>query len=164
VACIQGKTKIEGITERVSGMKKENEQIDLLLSQNESEQLAGFNWNRLQTSISKSLNHTSRNKTSMISYRRVFKMAVGVPAAAAVVFIAVMIKTNIPTEEQFENGGKGIVAFIEHKGSANVKILDSNEQDNKGKNRSSWIIIRSSEPKVADNGLNRDEDDFACLM
>jgi len=145
-------------------MKKEKEQIDLLLRQNESEQLAGLNWNRLQISISKRLNQADRNKISMMSYRGVFKMTAGIVAAAAVVFIAVMIKTYMPTTVRFENGPKEIGTFVVSKDSAKVKILDSNQQGNQGKGRPSWIIIRTSEPKVADNGKNRDEDDFACLM
>jgi hypothetical protein len=92
------------------------------------------------------------------------KIVTGTVATAAVIFIAVMIKTNVLTEVQFDNGRKGIVAFVEDKGSTNVKILDSNRQDNKEKNRSSWIIIRTSEQKVVDNGQSRDEADFACLM
>jgi hypothetical protein len=146
-------------------MKKEEEQqIDQLLRQNESEQLAGVNWVRLQTSISKRLNHADHSKTSTIKYRRVFKMAAGIAAAAAVVFIAVKIKIDTPTTKRFENGQKAIITFVESKGSAKVEILGSNRQDNQEKDRSSWIIIRSSEPKVADNGQNRDENDFACLM
>ncbi len=145
-------------------MKKEKDQIDLLLRQNESEQLAGVSWDRLQTSISKRLNQANRNKTSIISYRRVFKIAAGVAAVAAVVFIAVIVKTDTPTTVRFENGPKAIGIFVESKGSAKVKILDSNEQTNQGKDRSTWIIIRTSEPTVADNGQSRDEDDFACLM
>jgi len=145
-------------------MIDETEQIDQLLRQNENEQLAGVNWNRLQTSISKRLSQAERDKTSIISYRGVFKIAAGVVAAAAVVFVAVMIKNNIPTEEQFENGPKAIVTFVESQGSAKVEILDSNEQGNQGKGRSAWIIIRTSEPTVADNVQNRDEADFACLM
>ena len=145
-------------------MKDKKEQIDLLLKQNESEQLAGINWDRLQTSISKRLNHADHSKTSTIKYRRVFKIAAGIAAAAAVVFIAVIIKIETPPTVRFENSPQAIVTFVESKGSAKVKILDSNEQDNQGKDRSSWIIIRSSEPKVADNGQSRDEADFACLM
>ena len=145
-------------------MKKEKEQIDLLLRQNESEQLAGINWDRLQTSISKRLNHADHSKTSTIKYRRVFKIAAGIAAAAAVVFIAVIIKIETPPTVRFENSPQAIVTFVESKGSAKVKILDSNEQDNQGKDRSTWIIIRTSEPKVADNGQSRDEADFACLM
>ena len=144
-------------------MKKEKEQIDLLLRQNESEQLAGFNWNQLHLSISKALDQVD-NKTSMISYRRVFKMAAGFAAAAAVVFIAITIKTDTPSEVKFEYGGKATVIFVESKGSAKVEILDSNRQGNQVKGQSSWIIIRTSEPKVADNGNSRDENDFACLM
>ena len=145
-------------------MKDKKEQIDLLLKQNESEQLAGINWDRLQTSISKRLNHADHSKTSTIKYRRVFKIAAGIAAAAAVVFIAVIIKIETPPTVRFENSPQAIVTFVESKGSAKVKILDSNEQDNQGKDRSTWIIIRTSEPKVADNGQSRDEADFACLM
>jgi hypothetical protein len=145
-------------------MKKEKEQIDLLLKQNESEQLAGVNWDRLQISISKRLSQADCDKTSMMSYRRVFKIAAGITAAAAVVFIAVMINTDTPATVRFENGPKAVVTFVESKGSAKVKILDSSEQNNQEKDRPSWIIIRTSEPKVADNGQNRDEADFACLM
>jgi len=145
-------------------MKQEKEKIDLLLDRNASEQLAGINWDGLNAEISERLNQVDRNKIPTKKYRRVFKIAAGVTAAAAVVFIAVMIKTYTPTTVRFENGGKAIGTFVESKGSAKVKILDSNGQDNQGKDRSAWIIIRSSEPKVADNGHSRDENDFACLM
>ncbi|MHC4533317.1 MAG: hypothetical protein ACYS6K_05130 [Planctomycetota bacterium] len=145
-------------------MKKEKEQIDQLLRQNENEQLAGVDWDRLQRSISKRLDQADHNKTPTMSYRRVFKIAAGIGAAAAVVFIAVIIKTNMSATKRLENGPQAIGTFVESQGSAKVKILGSNEQDNQGKDRSSWIIIRSSEPKVADNGQSRDEADFACLM
>ena len=145
-------------------MKKEREQIDLLLEQNETELLSSVNWDQLQSSISKKLDDADYTKTSIITYRRILKIATGIIAAAAVVFIAVMVKTNIPTEVKFENGGKGIVAFVESESSSKVKILDSKEQDNERENQSSWIIIHVSEPKVADNGHSRDEMDFACLM
>ena len=164
MACVQGKAKIKGITERVSGMKKEKEKIDLLLERNASEQLAGVNWDGLNAAISERLNQADRNKISKMKYRRVFKIAAGVTAAAAVVFIAVMIKTDTPTTVRFESGGRAIVKLVESKGSATVEIHDSNGQDNQGKDRSAWIIIRTSEPKVADNGQSRDEADFACLM
>jgi len=145
-------------------MKKEKEQIDLLLRQNESEQLAGVSWDRLQISISKRLDQADHNKTSMISYRRVFKIAAGIAAAAAVVFIAVIIKTDTPTTVRFENGPKAIGTFVDSNGSAKVKILDSNEQTNQEKDQPTWIIIRTSKTKVANNGQSRDEADFACLM
>ena len=145
-------------------MKKEKKQIDQLLRRNESEQLARVDWDRLHASISKSLNEADRNKISMMSYRQVFKIAAGFAAAAAVIFIAVMIKTNIPTKGQFENDQKGMVAFIESKSSAKVKILEPKEQGDYGEDQATWIIIRLSKPKGADNGQVRDENDFACLM
>ena len=164
MACIQGKAKTKGITERVSGMKQEKESIDLLLERNANEQLAGVNWDGLNAAISKRLNQANRSKTSTIKYRCVFKIAAGVAVAAAVVFIAVMVKTDTPTTVRFESGGRAIVKLVESKGSAIVEILDSNRQNNQNGNRSAWIIIRTSEPEVADNGQSRDEADFACLM
>ena len=145
-------------------MKKEKEQIDLLLGQNESEQLSGFNWNWLQTSISKRLDHADSDKTLMMSHKRVFKVAAGIAAAAAIVFIAVMIKAYLPPKVKFDNGDKAIVTFVESKGSARVEILESNEQGNQGKDQPAWIVIRKSERKVVDNRQSRDEMDFACLM
>ena len=145
-------------------MKKENEQIDILIKQNESEQLADFNWDQLHSSISKKLNQVNYNKTSMMSYKPVFKVAAGVAAAAAVVFVAVIIKTDTSSGVKFENGDKAIVTFVESKGSAKVEIFESNEQGNRGKDQPTWIVIRKSERKVADNGHSRDEMDFACLM
>jgi hypothetical protein len=145
-------------------MKKEKEQIDILLRQNESEQLAGVSWDRLHEAISDRLNETDHSKNSTIKYRRVFKIAAGIAAAAAVVFIAVILKTDTPTTVRFEDGPKAVVTFVTSKDSAKVKILDSHEQTNQEKDRPSWSIIRTSVPKVADNGQSRDENDFACLM
>jgi hypothetical protein len=145
-------------------MKNEKEQIDQLLKQNESERLACVNWNQLQSSISKKLDEADYNKTSLISHRRVFKIAAGIVAVAAVVFIAVIIQTDTSTTVRFENGSKALGTFVISQDSAKVIILDSDGQDNQGKDRSSWIIIRSSEQKVADNGQSREEADFACLI
>ena len=191
MACVQGKAKIEGITERVSGMKKEKENIDLLLEHNASEQLAGVNWNRLNAAISDKLNQAGGSKTSTINFRRVFKTAAGIAAAVAVVFIAVMIKTDTPTTVRFENRGRAEIKFSESKGSASVKIedasakaaamvdlggsqrkvakcdikiIDASGDKEKNGSRAAWIIIRMPEPVLADNGISRDENDFACLL
>ena len=164
MACIQGKAKTKGITERVSGMKQEKEKIDLLLERNANKQLAGVNWDRLNAEISERLNQVDRNKIPTMKYRRVFKIAAGVAAAAAVVVIAVMVRTDTPTTVRFENGAKTTVQFTQSKGTASVEILDFNGQKNQSENRSAWIIIRTREREVADNGQSRDEADFACLM
>jgi YD repeat-containing protein len=164
VACVQGKAKIEGITERVSGMKKSNEDIDLLLERNAAGQLDRFDWDGLGTTISRRLNQAQQSKTSGIRFPTIFKIAAGFIAAAAVVFIAVMIRTDTPTTVRFENRGRAEVKFSESKGSATVEILDSNGQNNKRGDRSAWIIIRVPEPMLADNGISKDENDFACLL
>ena len=164
MACIQGKAKIEGITERVSGMKKEKENIDLLLERNASEQLAGINWDGLNAAISERLNQAQQSKTYGIRFPAILKIAAGVAAAAAVVVIAVMVRTDTPTTVRLENVPGAVVKLVESKGSATVEILDSNGRNNLSGNRSAWIIIRTREPEVADNGQSRDEADFACLM
>lgn len=164
MACVQGKAKIKGITERVSGMKKEKEKIDLLLERNASEQLAGVNWDRLNAAISERLNQAQQRKTYGTRFPTIFKIAAGVAAAAAVVVIAVMVRTDTPTTVRLENVPGAVVKLVESKGSATVEILDSNGQDNQIGNRSAWIIIRTRESEVADNGQSRDETDFACLM
>jgi len=172
-------------------MKKEKEKIDLLLERNANEQLAGVNWDGLHAAISERLNQADQSKTSTMKYRRVFKIAAGVAAAAAVVFIVVMIRTDTPTTVRFENRGRAEVKFIESKGSASVKIenasakaagvvdlggsqrkvakcdikiIDAGEDKEKNGNRAAWIIIRVPEPVLADNGISRDENDFACLL
>jgi len=146
-------------------MKKSNEDIYLLLERNAAEQLDRFDWDELGATISRRLNQTVRSKTSTtVKFRSVFKIAAGVAAAAAVVVIAVMVRTDTPTTVRLENVPGAIVKLVESKGSATVEILDSKGQDNQSSNRSSWIIIRTRESKVADNGQSRDEADFACLM
>lgn len=191
MVCIPGKAKIKGIAERVSGMNKEKENIDLLLKRNVSEQLAGVNWDELNAAISKKLNQAGRSKTRTVKYRRVFKIAAGIAAAAAVVLIAVTVRTDTPTTVRFENGGKAVVKFVESKGSASVElkhtstkaavmvdvgaslrrvakcdieIIDASVDKEKNGRQAAWIIIRMPEPVLADNGVSRDETDFACLM
>ena len=191
MACIQGKAETKGITERVSGMKKEKENIDILLERNANEQLTGINWDGLHAAISDKLNQADQSKTSTKTYRRVFKTAAGIAAAAAVVFVAVMIRTDTPTTVRFENRGRAEVKFSESKESASVKIehasakaaavvelggsqrkvarcdikiIDAGGDRKKNGSRAAWIIIRVPEPVLADNGISRDENDFACLL
>lgn len=164
MVCIPGKAKTEVIIKRVSGMKKKKENIDLLLERNTGEQLADVNWDGLNAAISRRLNQAEQSKASTIKHRYVFKISAGVTAAAAIVFIAVMIRTDKPNTVQLENNRRAVVKLEESKGSAKVKILDSNGQENQSSSRPAWIIIRTYEPKVADNGQSRDEADFACLM
>lgn len=145
-------------------MKKEKENLDLLLERNASEQLARVSWDELNTAISQGLNRALRSKTSTIRFPGVFKLAAGFIVAAAVVFAAIMVKTDKPNTVQLENNQRAVVKLEESRGSAKVKILDSNGQENQSSSRPAWIIIRTYEPKVADNGISRDENDFACLL
>ncbi len=164
MACISGKAEIEGATEGVSGMKDDEERIEDLLQQNADEQLSNVDLNKLNRAILNRLDQSRRSKTFVIRYPTVFKVAAGVAVAAAVVVIAVMVRTDTPTTVRFENGAKTTVQFTQSKGTASVEILDSKGQNNQSENRSAWIIIRTREREVADNGQSRDEADFACLM
>ena len=191
MACVQGKAEIKGITKRVSGMKQEKEKIDLLLERNASEQLAGFNWDELNAAILERLNQAQQSRNSGIRVPTIFKIAACFATAAAVVFIAVIIRTDTPTTVQFENGRRAVVKFVESKGSASVKIghtsakaavivdggaslkrvakcdieiIDASVNREKNGSRAAWIIIRVPEPVLADNGQSRYEADFACLL
>ncbi len=172
-------------------MKDKNEQIDLLIERNTTEQLEAVDWDRLNTAISRRLDQARQSTTSRLRFRTVFKIAAGFAAAAAVVFVLVAVRTDTPTTVRFENRGRAVVKFVESKGSAKVeikhtsakatvmvgggislkrvakcdiKIIDANGDKEKNGSRAAWIIIRMPEPVLADNGISRDENDFACLL
>jgi hypothetical protein len=84
----------------------------------------------------------------------VFKIAAGVAAAAAVVFVAVMVGTQKPADLPLEDGRHAVVKFVERKGSASVEIIDQNGERKENGSRAAWIIIRMPEPVLADNGEN----------
>lgn len=173
-------------------MKDKNEQIDLLLERNTTEQLETVDWDRLNAAISGCLDQARQRKTSGIGWPTVFKIAAGLAAAAAIVLVAVMVRMETPTGVQFENGGSAVVKFVESKGSASIQIqpidaksqvsidiggsrrevakcdieiIDVNgDRQQKNSRRPAWIIIRMPEPALADNGTSRDEMDLMCLL
>ncbi|HUS71701.1 MAG TPA: hypothetical protein VMY06_01435 [Sedimentisphaerales bacterium] len=172
-------------------MKDKNEQIDLLLERNTTEQLETVDWDRLNTAISGRLDQARQGTTSRLRFRTAFKIAAGLVAAAAVVFVIVAVRTDTPTGVQFENGGSAVVKFVESKGSASIQIqpidaksqvsidiggsrrevakcdieiIDVKEEQQKNGRRPAWIIIRMPEPALADNGTSRDEMDLMCLL
>jgi len=191
VARVQREEKIEGITERVFGMKEERENIDLLLERNADEQLSKVDWQRLNAAISSRLDKASRSKTVATKFPTVFKIAAGVAAAAAVILIVMIIRTDRAPDFQLENGRRAVVKFIEAKGSASVEIghapaksqvmvdvgpsqsklarcdieiIDANGDLKQKANRATWIIISRPEPVYADNGVSRDSMDMICLF
>ena len=161
-------------------MENEKEKIDLLFEENANEQLAKVDWDELNTAILSRLDEAHRGKTSGRRYATVFKIAAGV-AAAAVVFIAVMVRMEKPMDLQFKDGQRAVVKFVETKGSASVEIIsrsgrsqvlvdigyartgiakadveiiDQNGERKENGSRAAWIIIRMPEPALADNGAN----------
>jgi len=172
-------------------MEKEEEKIDLLFERNVEEQLAGVDWDKLNAAILARLDEVHRGKTSAQRYPTIFKIAAGAVAAAAVVFIAVMVGTEKPMDLQFEDGQHAVVKFVETKGSASVEIIgtggrskvlvdigpsatsiakahveiiDQNGERKENGSRAAWIIIRMPEPALADNGANGHLRDFIRLF
>jgi hypothetical protein len=172
-------------------MKDKNEQIDSLLERNTTEQLETVDWDRLNTAISRRLDQARRRKTTGIGWPTFFRVAAGLAAASAIVLIAVIIRTETPTAVRFEKGGSAVVKFVESKGSASIQIqpIDAKSQISvdiggsrrevakcdieiiavkqerqKNGRRPAWIIIRTPEPALADNGTSRDEMDLMCLL
>ena len=191
MVCISGKTKIKSTLERLSGMKEEKEKIDLILERNAAEQLAKVDWESLNVAISSRLDKAGQGKTSIIRLPTVFKIAAGLAAAAAVVFIAVTVRTDTPTTMRFENGGRAVVKFVESNGTASIEIkqasdksavivdvvggqikvarcdvemIDSNGGLKKDSDGAAWIIISRPEPALADNGTSPDMTSMICLF
>lgn len=171
-------------------MKNEKEKIDLLLDKNAAEQLAKVDWDELHAEISSRLDQTRQSKASAIRFPTVFKVAACV-AAAAVVLIAIIVKTEKPEVLKLENGTSAVVRFIETKGSAlveityepaksqvlvdvgagrrkmakcDIEIVDMNGDLEGRANRAAWIIISRPEPVYADNGTSIDLMDVMYLF
>ena len=170
-------------------MKDRKEKIDLLFERNAADELAKVDWDELNTAISSRLSKAGQSKTSARKYTVIFKIAAGV--AAAVVFIAVMVKTEKPADVQCKDSRSAVVKFIDSKGTAsieikraggksqvivdiggsgrkvascNVEIIDSNGGLKERDARAAWIIISRGEPVFADNGTSRDMMDMIYLF
>jgi len=162
VARVQRQAEVEEIAEGVPVMKNEKEKIDLLFEKNANEQLAGIDWGKFNGAISSRLDEADLSKTSRSKLPTVFKIASGVAAAAAVVFVAMMLRTENPAKMPLENSGHAVVEFIEARGSASVEIIDRNGEGKENGSQAAWIIIRMPEPVLvadpflqeADNGAN----------
>jgi len=174
-------------------MKEEREKIDFLLQRNTTEQLENVDWDKLNTAILKKLDEAESNKLCAKRYSVVFKIAAGITvAAAAVIFIFVMVKTEPSYTVRFEKNGKAVVTLKDKKEASvvSLELLDSKAramvdfEDSSRKlakcdimindfegslkedsDQPMWIIIIKSKPAVADNGYNNnDELDLAYLM
>lgn len=191
MVCVSSKAEIKDTTERIPMMKDRKEKIDLLFGKNAAEQLSGVDWDGLNAAISRRLDEAEARKSSTRKHRSVFKIAAGIAAAAAVVFIAVMISTEKPTDLQLEEGSRAVVKFIESKGTAlveikgagsksqvtvdigssqlkvarcDIKIMDLNGDLKERDSQTAWIIISRPERVLADNGINRDVMSMICLF
>ena len=103
-------------------MKNEKEKIDVLLDQNAAEQLAGVDWNGLNSAISRRLDQV--DGTLGRRYRGIFKVAAGLVAAAAIVLIVVMVRINRGGIE-LADGEKAAVKFVETKGTSRIVMESS---------------------------------------
>jgi len=172
-------------------MNDRKQDIDRLLEQNAIEQLAEVDWTGLGASISSHLDEAERRKKVPVVRLWVFRTVAGLVAAAAVILIAMIIRTDRAPEFQLENGRLAAVEFIEAKGSALVEIghtaarskvmidvgpdrnklvrcdiemIDVNGNSKEKANRATWIIISRPEPVYADNGVSRDSTDMISLF
>jgi hypothetical protein len=173
VACVPGEKEIEGIAEKVSGMKKKIDKIDALLRRNTAGQLAGVDFDDLNAAISGRLDKVQQRKTPATKFTKVFKTA-AVTAAAAAVFIIVMVSST-------EKKGTATVAFINpsdraqvqvdiaerdsDRGKSTVRIIDSGTaRKQEDKIRPNWFVISKAEPATTKNGADRDVRDIVCLF
>jgi hypothetical protein len=173
VARVSGKKEIEDIAERVSGMKKKIDKIDILLRRNTAGQMARVDWDDLNTAISERLDKVLQRKTPAIKVAKVFK-ATAVTAAAAAVFIIVMVGST-------EKKGTATVAFINQsrrtevqvniverdsdRGRCDIRIIDSSTTRKQEDNiRPNWFIISKAVSTSTNNGAKRDVRDILCLF
>ena len=171
-------------------MKENKDKIDLLFERNAAEQLSKVDWDKLNAAILGRLEQARQGKTTVRKYPAIFKIAAAA-AVAAVVLIAVMVKTEKQVDLQLEEGKRAVVKFVEKEGSAlveirradsksvvmidigggdrkvamcNVEIIERNGGRKRQEVRAAWIIIRRSEPVVADNGISKDMMAMICLF
>ena len=186
MARVQSEAEIESIAERVPVMKNENEKLDLLLEKNAAEQLAGVDWNQLGAAISDRLNRAEKRKHSIWAGPIVFKAAAGIAAAAAIVFITLVVKTETPaavgpgsaavhlvtaeSTASVQIGARKMgTAVVDTAGDGRnvaiceVEIIDMNG-DFHQRRRATWTIITMPAPIAAENGTGRDERDLLCLL
>ena len=64
MACVSGKEKIEGISEKVSGMNNNEDKLDDLLKRNITKQLADIDWDDLNAAISGRLDKVHQTRKS----------------------------------------------------------------------------------------------------
>jgi hypothetical protein len=155
-------------------MKSEEEKIDSLLRRNAAEQLAGVNWDELNAGISGRLDKAQQGKTPATGLPTVFKIAATFAAAAAVIFIIVIVGS-------INGKGSATVAFIDpsdrvhvqvdiagrdsSQGRGDVRIIGSNTAGKQEDNiRPSWFLISKAEPASKINGTDRDVRDIVCLF
>lgn len=173
MARVSGETEIKGIVEKVSGMNKKIDKIDILLRRNTTEQLAGVDFDDLNAAISGRLDKAQQRRTPATKSTKVFKIA-KVTAAAAAVFIIVMVSST-------EKKGSATVAFINpsdraqvqvniadrdsSRGKSTVRIIDSETaRKQQDKIRPNWFVISRAEPESTNNGADRDVRDTVCLF
>lgn len=172
-------------------MENEKEKTDRLLERNVAEQLAEINWDALKAAIAERIDEAEKVKGQRAVYRPIFKVAAGIAAAAAVLFIVVMLRTDRVGDVRLEEGRRASVKLIDGKGQAvveimhtakrpqvmvniglspqriakcDVEIIDLNGDFRKDEDKAAWIIISRLKPLLADNGASRDLTDVLCLF
>lgn len=176
----------------------EKDRIDRLLDKNAAEQLERVNWDQLANEISDRLDKAQQSNVSPRSpsvvglglsrWLSFFKVAAGMTVAAAIIFVAVVLRVNelsdvqMPGDTAAEIADTKPVASIQIKGTTGkafvrVRVGGTNKEaakcivdiiDHNGDleecNRAAWIIINAAKRALADNGYDREEADLMCLL
>lgn len=172
-------------------MENINKKLESLLSSNTDEQLAGVDWEDMATEISARLDSAKADKTDVLKFPALAGIVSAVAAAAAIVFIAVVIKTSTHSAIEIPAGSTAAVKIIQTRATAvvkinhpanksyvsvdigsgrsklakcDVKVFDLNGDFKKKTLLPSWVIISVHKPVVADNGFDRDMMDLICLL
>ena len=142
-------------------MNDRKQDIDRLLGQNTEEQLARVDWTELSALISSRLDLAERRKRVAIVRSWVFKTAAGIVVAAAVILITMMPKSPPEGGLVVEPGRYAAVDINPGRSRlvrCEVRIIDTNGEQDKQASKATWIIIKKSpEPVYADNGARRDK-------
>ena len=164
-------------------MEEENNHIGDLLKSNVRQQLADFDWNRLQAGISNQLDQTGSPKR-LVS---VFKIGAAVTAAAAVLLIGAIVwrsgQANVQPDnkeqtvanndtgtkpaplENEPSTGKWVVKLESTTAKCSVTMLDTNGGPKVETDRPKRIsIIRTYTQQKADTGPDKDSTDLICLL
>ncbi len=107
-------------------MKLENSQIDLLIARHAEAESRLINADNLNLKIAQRLNQAEATSTYSPKLRMVFRIAAGITAVAACLLGAVLLTIDRNEHIELTGNSTAKVILIEHKASADVRLLKPN--------------------------------------